>query len=276
MKKIVLTLCALATLSFAGDRIVSVGGSISEAVVALGHEKEIVAVDLTSAYPKSLNKLPKVGYWLMLSKEGILSQKPSMVIASEKSKPKDVMSTLKSFGIKTYLIEDKDNFKSALNKISQIGDILNEKQKAKQIVNRIKTNIAKVEKEVKKTDKKVLFLFSRGGDKVVAVGKHTKIDFLIEKSGGKNIADFRSFRTITKESIAKINPDVIIVGDMEGSRYDVNSLHDDSLKLTNAYKNKQIYTIDMLLATGFSVRLDEAYEKMSCLINENKLSFCKE
>ncbi len=276
MKKLLLSFCSLAVLSFAGEKIVSVGGSISETIVALGHEKELVAVDLTSMYPQSLNKLPKIGYWLKLSKEGILSTKPNMVIASEKSKPKEVLNSLKSFGIKTYLIEDKNTFKSALNKITQIGDILNERQKAKEITTRIEKNIAKVQKELKPTHKKVLFLFSRGGNKVMAVGKHTQIDTMISQSGGKNVADFSSFRTITKEALVKINPDVIIIGDIDGARYDINKLHDESLKLTTAYKNKQIYTIDMLLATGFSVRLDEAYMKMSCFINDNKLSFCKE
>ncbi len=276
MKKILLSVCSLAVLSFASQKIVSVGAGMTETVCALGHEKDIIAVDLTSMYPKSMNKLPKVGYWLNLSKEGILSLKPDIVIASDKSKPKEVLNSLKDFGIKTYLVDDKPSFKSALNTISQIGDILKEKQKAKNIIARINTNISKVQKEIKQTNKKVLFLFSRGTDKVMVVGKNTDANFLIEESGAKNIADFSSFRTMTKEAIVKANPDVIIIGDIQGARYDINNLHDESLKLTNAYKNKQIYTIDMILVSSFSARLDKAYMKMSCLLNNNKLSFCKD
>lgn len=278
MKKLIITFSIL--LSFlSGDtknKIVSIGGSITETIVALGHEKDLIAVDLTSMHPKSVKKLPNIGYWLQVSKEGILSLRPSLVIASEKSKPKEVLSSLKSFGIKTHLIDDKPSFDSAIKKVEQIGKILNEKEKATKIINRIKSNIKKVEKEVKQTNKKVLFLFSRGTDKVMGVGKNTDIDVLITKSGAKNVANFKNFRIITKESIAKINPDVLIIGDIDGARYDVNNLHDNSLKVTNAYKNKQIYTIDMLMASGFSVRVDEALFKMSCIINKNKLSFCKE
>ena len=57
-------------------KLVTVGGSITETAIALGHQKDIIGIDLSSIYPKEIVKnIPKIGYWLQLPKEGILSLK---------------------------------------------------------------------------------------------------------------------------------------------------------------------------------------------------------
>ena len=74
--KLFFVLSFFVTFSYA-SKIVSVGGSITETVVALGHSNELIGVDLSSSYPKEItSKLPNVGYWIDLPQEGILSLKP--------------------------------------------------------------------------------------------------------------------------------------------------------------------------------------------------------
>ncbi|MBP0575837.1 hypothetical protein J8J27_34470, partial [Mycobacterium tuberculosis] len=52
----------------AGRRIVSVGGAVTEIVVALGLGGELAAVDTTSQFPAAVvDPLPKVGYMRQLS-----------------------------------------------------------------------------------------------------------------------------------------------------------------------------------------------------------------
>src|SRR5690349_9704764 len=61
------------------QRIVAVGGAMTEIVFALGEGAKIVAVDTTSLYPpRAIADLPKVGYLRMLSTEGLLSTKPDL------------------------------------------------------------------------------------------------------------------------------------------------------------------------------------------------------
>jgi len=70
------------------SRIVSIGGAVTETIYALGLESRIVGVDTTSLYPpEALKRAPNVGYMRALSAEGILSLKPSWVIAIEGSGP---------------------------------------------------------------------------------------------------------------------------------------------------------------------------------------------
>ena len=66
----------------AKPRIVSLGGSLTETIIALGHETKIVGVDTTSVYPpEKVKDYTKVGYLRRLSAEGILSLKPTAVFA---------------------------------------------------------------------------------------------------------------------------------------------------------------------------------------------------
>ena len=59
-------------------RIVSLNGAITEIVCALGFEKAIVGVDVTSTYPASMHKVPKVGHNRNISAEPVLALQPDL------------------------------------------------------------------------------------------------------------------------------------------------------------------------------------------------------
>jgi iron complex transport system substrate-binding protein len=255
------------------SKIVSVGGSITETIIALGHEGELIGVDQSSIYPKEItSKLPSVGYWLSLPKEGIISLEPEIVILSSQAKPKKVVDELPKYGIKTYVIEDSPSLESAKKKIKQVGEILGEDKKADTIISRIEKNVSRIQKEIEgKSRPKVLFVFSQGPGTMMAAGKNTKPGVMIELAGGENVAKFDQYSKISSESILKMNPDVIIRSNHVGD----SGLDDATVVSTNAGKNNQIYTMDMLLISGFTVRVDSALQELSCMFNSNQLSYCK-
>lgn len=59
----------------AAQRIVSIGGDVTEIAYALGAGNEVVARDSTSLIPEAVKKLPDVGYMRQLNAEGILALK---------------------------------------------------------------------------------------------------------------------------------------------------------------------------------------------------------
>ncbi len=270
MAKISFAMIFFCTFTYA-SKIVSVGGSITETIVALGHYDKLIGVDLSSAYPKEVTKLPNVGYWLDLPQEGILSLKPDIVITSEQSAPKKLIDTLPSYGIKTYVISDEASIESAKKKISQIAQILNEEKKANEIILKIENNISKMQDEIKdKKRPKVLFLFSRGEGTTMAAGTETKAGVMIKLAGGENVVSSKQFSQISKESVLQMNPDVVITSNHTG---DIG-IDKNVILATNAGKNNQIYDMDMILISGFTVRTDTALQELSCMFFKNKLSYC--
>ena len=270
--KLSLALMLISGISYA-SKIVSVGGGVTETIVALGHGDKLIGVDLSSIYPKEVtSKLPNVGYWLSLPQEGILSLKPEVAIISSKAKPKKVVENLPKYGIETHIIDDEPSLESAKKKILQVGKILGEKKQADEIVLRIDKNVAKIQKEIKdKKKQKVLFVFSRGKGTMMAAGPKTKPGVMIELAGGQNVIEFDQYTKISPESILQMNPDVIIQS-IHGAD---SGLDKSVMASTNAGKNNQIYSMDMLLMAGFTVRIDSALEDLSCMLNNNQLSYCK-
>src|SRR5712664_38994 len=81
------------------QRIVSLSKQYNEIIFALGAEKDLVAVDLSSTYPPQIKSLPTVGYHRALSTEGIVSVKPSLVLHDNNVGPEQVMRQLEQLKI---------------------------------------------------------------------------------------------------------------------------------------------------------------------------------
>lgn len=77
-----------AAASIAADaRIVSVGGTVTEIVYALGLGPRVVAVDTSSVFPAEASALPQVGYQRTLAAEGVASQRPTLLLLTLEAGP---------------------------------------------------------------------------------------------------------------------------------------------------------------------------------------------
>ncbi|WGE87266.1 ABC transporter substrate-binding protein [Actinobacillus equuli subsp. haemolyticus] len=91
-----LTACIGLNPAPAQERIVSIGGDVTEIIYALGAEQALVGRDSTSIAPLAAQQLPDVGYMRQLNVEGILALKPTKVISSDVARPSVVFEQLKS------------------------------------------------------------------------------------------------------------------------------------------------------------------------------------
>ena len=100
----------ISTVGFAGlasaDRLVSIDGSLTEIIYALGADADLVGVDTTSTYPPAATELPDVGYMRALSAEGILSLAPDRVITTTDAGPADALSQLQAAGIEINILDN--------------------------------------------------------------------------------------------------------------------------------------------------------------------------
>src|SRR5690554_4553900 len=80
-------------------RVVSLGGAVSEIVVALGQGGRLVARDTTSTWPEAVAALPDVGYLRQLSPEGLISVAPDLILAEEGAGPPEAVEVLRAAAI---------------------------------------------------------------------------------------------------------------------------------------------------------------------------------
>ncbi|MBU8872687.1 ABC transporter substrate-binding protein [Reyranella sp. MMS21-HV4-11] len=253
-------------------RVVSVGSSITEIIYDLGAEKLLVGVDTTSLYPEAARKLPQVGYMRALSAEGVLSLKPTLIIATTAAGPAGALDQLKATGIEIMILPDKYDYDSVVTKIAAIGKVTGKISEADSMIARGREAMKSLADRLAtaKSHPRVLFLLSMSGGAPQAAGRDTAAAGIIKLAGGINAVDgYSGYRPLTPESVIASNADYVLVTRQTvqamGGRQAI--LDQPSLNRTPAGKAGKIVEFDTLLLLGFGPRTPEAATELAMALH---------
>ena len=247
----------------APQRIITIGGAITEIVYALDMQSRIIGSDTTSYYPEAAKQLPKVGYQRTLSAEGILSLNPDLVILTEEAGPPFVLEQLKSARLGILKLKTALSLQDIKQSIAKIGRALGAEKKARALIaklDRESKELARLKKRYG-ARKRVLFILNHGGGPAMVAGKGTKADRIIALSGAQNaITGYHGYKPLTPEAAISLKPDIILITSQglaqAGGRE--NLLKKPGLSLTPAARQGNIIAMDALLMLGFGPRIVEA------------------
>lgn len=248
-------------------RVVSVGGAVTETIYALGQESKLVGTDTSSVFPEAASKLPQVGYQRTLSAEGVLSLKPSIVLAMAEAGPPGAIQQIESAGVKVLRVNGENSIDGAKSKIREIAKTLNAEAKGEELIETLDADLtaAKLCVEAITTKPKVLSIYSRGNGAPQVAGTKTATDEMIKLAGGQNaVTEFENYKPLTPESLVAAAPDFILLperalpstGGIEGI------LKLPGMAETPAGKNKRIITIDDLILLGFGPRIGAGVKEL--------------
>jgi len=202
------------TPSFAEQpRIVSIGGSLTEIVYAIGLSDRLVGVDLTSLWPPQVKKLPQVGFYKKISAEGVLSLAPTHVFAYGDTEPATAVQQLKDAGVSVTTFARTPPEKALYNNISTIGNLLSAQSQAADLIQQIKTDLHDVAQKVaaKNYKPRVLFLLNYDLSQMLVAGQQTVANHLITLAGGVNVAsDLDGYKPLNSELVTSLAPDVVV------------------------------------------------------------------
>ena len=241
-------------------RIVSANGTLSEILVGLGLEKQIVGVDVTSTFPASLEKLPKIGHNRTIAAEGILALNPDVILYTDQSMLSPaVVKQLNSSGKK--LVEFKHEYSKdgAIKLIREVGAYFNAQAQAEKMIKALQADLAKISAPA--SPKKLLFIYARGAGTLMVSGTGTSLDKMFALAGHKNaVSGFSDFKPLTAESLIVANPDVLVLfsSGLESLEGMDGLLKVPGVANTNAGKNRRIVTMDGQFLTGFGPRVGKA------------------
>ncbi len=208
-------LAAVAALpATAAERVVSVGGSITEIVYALGEQDRLVAVDSTSLYPEAATELPDVGYLRQLSAEPILSLEPTLVLAEPDAGPPAALNQLRAAGVEVMVAPEDTSPEGISAKIEAIAAALDAPEAGRALAERVAAEFATLarDREALSGRPKVLFLLAVGNGAPLAGGADTSSDAVIALAGGVNAVEgFTGYKPLSPEAIVGAAPDFILV-----------------------------------------------------------------
>ncbi len=245
------------------SRIVSIGSAVTETIYALGAGDNLVAVDESSLYPEAAALLPKVPFTRNLSAEGVLSMRPTLIVASDDAGPGPVIRQIRQTGVSIVMLPSDESVEGATARVEKLGEVLNRRAEANEIVGRMREELARAESLRREVDSPptVLFIYAHSPTAMMIAGLETSAATMIGLAGGRNAFDsFSGYRPLTAEAVVAANPDFILmmnrgmqlIGGVEGI------LKTPGVGLTSAAKNNRIHAMDGNYLLGFGPRMGTA------------------
>lgn len=256
-------------------RIVSVGGSITEVIFALGEQDRLVARDTTSNFPPEVFELPDVGYIRRLSPEGILSVNPDLIIAEDGSGPNETVELLAEAQIPFITIPDGYDRESIMAKVTAVASVLGVPEKGAALAAKIDADLDAAETFVAQntSKKRVLFVLTMSNGRFMVSGTNTGADGIIKMAGGINvISEFEGYKPLTDEAISASMPDVILMMHRTGQHQitDDDLVAHPAISITSAAQNRAFLRMDGMLMLGFGPRTATAIRELSEMLSQVK------
>lgn len=256
--------------SGAAERVLAIGGAVTEIVYALGAGDLVVARDTTSSFPPEVENLPDVGYMRALSAEGVMSVAPDLILAVEGAGPPETLAVLRSADIPLVTVPEGYDGAAIAEKISVIGAALGREAEAEALIKRVMADLEAVSERTGtaagEKQKSVLFILAVQGGRVLASGRDTAADAVIALAGARNaLTEFEGYKPLTDEAILVAAPDVILMMDRGGdaTQYAADLLAMPAIAATPAAKSGALVQMGGLYLLGFGPRTADAVADLS-------------
>jgi iron complex transport system substrate-binding protein len=244
-------------------RIVSIGGSVTEILYALGEEKNIVAVDTTSLYPaQALKEKPNVGYMRALSAEGVLGLSPSVIIAISGAGPKDTIDLLQQARIPFLTVPDSFTGDGILEKIRIVAREVDESARGDCLASAVQRDLSalgQLRQQIRQPVK-VAFVLSLANGRPMIAGHGTAADGIISLAGALNaFGDFEGYKPVSDEGIIEAKPDAVLAMQRNGLNISASDVFaQPAFAMTPAAERKDFFAMEGLYLLGFGPRTPRA------------------
>lgn len=258
---------ALSSAAFATpERIVSLGGAVTEIVFALGAGDQIVARDASSIFPAEVNRLPDVGYFRTIGAEGVLAQNPTLILAAQGTGPAAQVDILKNSGVAFVHLDARYSAETVLANFGRLGAILHREAEAATLAGKLRAQLDAVKARSASDAPAVraVFLMSMNETATQAAYDGTAADALIELAGGENpLAGLVGYKPLNAEALLALDPDVIFYGVNPVAPHHAPPAW---IRKTRAGRAGRIHALDLGYHLSFGPRLGEAVTEVAALL----------
>ena len=236
------------------ERVVTLGGSVTEIVYGLRQGGRLVGDDQSSLYPEAATRLPRVGYYRAVPVEGVLALKPDLVLASEQAGPPEALKRLDEVGVRLVSVPDAPSVDSLKARIRAVAGALDVAPAGEQMVRDV------TREAMPATRARALLLINRNGAPHGA-GLGTAAAEVMHLAGLDNVLHGQQgYKPLSPEAIGALAPDLIIVTreSLQASGGLDGFARLPGIAVTQAAAKRRIIVMDDLLILGLGPRLPQA------------------
>ncbi len=251
--------------TFTAQRVVVLANGVAEIIQSLNGQSIIVGRDISSS-EDSLSEIPIVTSGHQVLPEKVISLNPDLVIIDASTGPKAAIETIKAAGIRVVETPESWSLQDLPAKVRAVGRAIGAVDQAELLVQQLNQSL---QTSTINNAPRVAFLYLRGTSSIYLIGgPGSGADSLLDAIGAVDVGAQnldRPFNTLTAESLAALNPDVIVV--MSKGLESVGGIQ-GLLKLpgvaqTNAGKNSAVIDVDDSLLLSFGPRTPSLIEALA-------------
>lgn len=256
--------------SFTASRVVVLANGVAEIMQSLNAQSIIVGRDISST-EKSLEDIPIVTSGHQILPEKVISLRPDLVLIDASSGPQSAIAQIEKSGVRVVKIPESWTLADIEIKVAAVGAAIGASQQAQILIEKLNQSLA--QSQIKK-QLRIAFLYLRGTSSVYLIGgAGSGADSIFASLGAVDVGAQQlknPFNTLTAESLATLNPDVIVV--MSKGLESVGGV-EGLLKLpgvgqTKAGKNSAIIDVDDSLLLSFGPRTPSLIKQLRIALNE--------
>lgn len=256
--------------SFSASRVIVLANGVAEIIQSLNGQSIIVGRDISST-EDSLADIPIVTSGHQVLPEKVISLNPDLVLIDASTGPKAAIATIKAAGIRVVETPESWSLSDLPRKVRAVGAAIGAPDQADLLVEQINQSL---QTNQLKNSPRVAFLYLRGTSSVYLIGgSGSGADSLLQAIGAVDVGAQsldRPFNTLTAESLASLNPDVILV--MSKGLESVGGVQ-GLLKLpgvaqTKAGKNAAVIDVDDSLLLSFGPRTPSLIEALATALRK--------
>lgn len=247
------------------SRVVVLANGVAEIIQSLNAQSIIVGRDISST-EDSLADIPIVTSGHQVLPEKVISLRPDLVLIDASTGPKAAIATIKAAGITVIETPESWSLEDLPIKVRAVGAAIGAQAQAELLIQELNRSL-KI--STVKSSPRVAFLYLRGTSSIYLIGgKGSGADSLLQAIGAIDVGAqslARPYNTLTAESLAALNPDVILV--MSKGLESVGGVQ-GLLKLpgvaqTKAGKNSAVIDVDDSLLLSFGPRTPSLVEALA-------------
>ena len=247
------------------SRVVVLANGVAEIIQSLNAQSIIVGRDISST-EDSLADIPIVTSGHQVLPEKVISLRPDLVLIDASTGPKAAIATIKAAGITVIETPESWSLEDLPIKVRAVGAAIGAQAQAELLIQELNRSL-KI--STVKSSPRVAFLYLRGTSSIYLIGgQGSGADSLLQAIGAIDVGAqslARPYNTLTAESLAALNPDVILV--MSKGLESVGGVQ-GLLKLpgvaqTKAGKNSAVIDVDDSLLLSFGPRTPSLVEALA-------------
>jgi iron complex transport system substrate-binding protein len=251
------------------SRIVSVGGSVTETVFALGAGARIIAVDSTSRFPAEVRSLPQIGYLRALAPEGLIALRPDLLLLSDEAGPPQAIAVLRAASAPMQAVPEHPSGAGVLRKIAAVAEALGVDDGA--LATAVGADWTALDAPIAALRPvRAIFVLSAARGAPLVAGGGTQAEAMLRAAGAVNaVAGFTGYRPLSAEAAAQAAPEAVVM--MEHALAEAGGLDAvlgiPALAVTPVARSRRVLAIEGSYVLGFGPRAAHARRDLAAMLH---------